>query len=64
MSKLENQANTMASDSKLHEYGLKAARRAPQFSKRRSKQTKKTDSSSEQSVFCFGGHLRTGPAIL
>jgi len=34
MSKLENQVNTRVSDNKVDEYGLKAARRAPQFSKR------------------------------
>jgi len=30
----ENQVNTMVSGDKVDEYGLKAARRAPQFSKR------------------------------
>ncbi len=34
MSKLENQVNTRVSGKKFREYGLKAARRAPQFSKR------------------------------
>ena len=34
MSKLENQVNTRVSDNKVDEYGLKGARRAPQFSKR------------------------------
>ena len=34
MSKFENQVNTKVSGNKAEEYGLKAARRAPQFSKR------------------------------
>ncbi len=34
MSKFENQVNTRVSGNKAGEYGLKAARRAPQFSKR------------------------------
>ena len=34
MSEFENQVNTKVSGNKAEEYGLKAARRAPQFSKR------------------------------
>lgn len=34
MTKLENQVNTRLPGEKSGEYGLKAARRAPQFSKR------------------------------
>ena len=34
MAKLEKQVNTRVSGKKFREYGLKAARRAPQFSKR------------------------------
>ena len=34
MPKLENQANSRVSGKKSGKYGLKAARRAPQFSKR------------------------------
>lgn len=34
MAKLENQVNTRVSGKKFREYGLKAARRAPQFIKR------------------------------
>ena len=34
MKNAENQVNTRVPDDKAGEYGLKAARRAPQFSKR------------------------------
>ena len=34
MSKFENEVTTRVSGNKAGEYGLKAARRAPQFSKR------------------------------
>ena len=34
MTKFEKQVNTRVSGNKAGEYGLKAARRAPQFSKR------------------------------